>query len=186
MGKIVLVTGGARSGKSTYAEDLAKAVGDNVMYIATSIPFDDEMKERVKKHRARRPKDWGTFEGYIDLKRVFRYKESPYQAILLDCITIMITNLIFEFGGFDVENFDEEAINELEKRILNEITEFLDEANLNTETLILVTNEIGFGIVPDNKLSRIFRDISGRANQYIASRADEVYLVVCGLPMKIK
>ena len=186
MGKLILVTGGARSGKSAYAENLARKAGDNVMYIATSIPIDDEMKERVKKHRARRPKTWDTFEGYMDLKRVYLEKERPFQSILLDCITIMVTNLMFEFGGFNVENLDEESINKLEKRILHEITEFLDEANLNKETLILVTNEIGFGIVPDNKLSRIFRDISGRANEYIASRADEVYLIVCGLPIKIK
>ena len=186
MGKLILVTGGARSGKSTYAENLAKATINGVMYIATSIPFDDEMKERVKKHRARRPTNWGTFEGYMDLKRVFLEKEIPFQTILLDCITIMVTNLMFEFGGFHVENLDEEEINKIEDRILGEITEFLDVANLNTETSILVTNEVGFGIVPDNKLSRIFRDLSGRVNQYIASRADEVYLIVCGLPMKIK
>jgi len=186
MGKLILVSGGARSGKSNYAENLAKAVGQDVIYIATSIPFDDEMKVRVKNHKARRPSTWETFEGYIDLKRVFREKKVPFEAILLDCITIMITNLMFEFGGFNVENLDNEAINEVEKKIMHEITEFLDEADLNTETLILVTNEVGFGIVPDNKLSRIFRDISGRANQFIASRADEVYLMICGLPMKIK
>lgn len=186
MGKLILVTGGARSGKSTYAEILAKDAGKGVMYIATSIPFDDEMKERVRKHRARRPSNWGTFEGYKDLKRVFLEKEIPFETILLDCITIMVTNLMFEFGGSHVENLDEEAINKIQKEILEEIAEFLDAAILNTETSILVTNEVGFGIVPDNRLSRIFRDISGKANQYIASRADEVYLIVCGLPMKIK
>jgi len=186
MGKLILVTGGARSGKSTYAENLAKAIGDNVMYIATSIPFDEEMKERVKKHRERRPATWDTFEGYKELKRVFQEKQGSHQVILLDCITIMVTNLMFDFGGMDVEKLEDEAINEIEKRILKEITAFLDEGNLNTETLILVTNEVGFGIVPDNRLGRIFRDIAGRVNQYIASRATEVYLLVCGLPIKIK
>lgn len=186
MGKLILVTGGARSGKSAYAETLAKTTSRDVMYIATSIPFDEEMKERVKKHKARRPSNWGTFEGYMDLKRVFLEKELPFQTVLLDCITIMVTNLMFEFGGSHVENLDEEEINKIERKILGEITEFLDATDLNTETSILVTNEVGFGIVPDNKLSRIFRDISGRANQYIASRADEVYLIVCGLPIKIK
>jgi len=186
MRKVILVTGGARSGKSTYAENLAKAVGNDVMYIATSIPFDDEMKERIKKHRERRPANWGTFEGYLNLKEIFYKKDIHFEAILLDCITIMITNLMFEFGGFEIENLDEEAINAIEKRILLEISEFLDEAKLNQKTVILVTNEVGFGIVPDNRLARIFRDIAGRINQYVAARADEVYLVVCGLPLKIK
>ena len=186
MGKIILVTGGARSGKSTYAENLARAVGDDVMYIATSIPFDNEMKERVKKHRARRPPNWGTFEGYLNLKEIFNRKDIHFEAILLDCVTIMVTNLMFEFGGFEIDALDDEAINAIEKRILVEVSAFLDEANLNSQTVILVTNEVGFGIVPDNRLARIFRDIAGRVNQYVASQSDEVYLVVCGLPLKIK
>lgn len=186
MGKIILVTGGCRSGKSTYAETLAKSFDEKVMYIATSIPFDDEMRERVKKHRERRPSNWDTFEGYLDLKEIFHKKDIQFKAILLDCITIMITNLMFEFGGSEIENLDEEAINALEKRILLEVSDFTDEANLNNQTVIIVTNEVGFGIVPDNRLARIFRDIAGRINQYLASQADDVYLVVCGLPLKIK
>ncbi len=183
---IILVTGGARSGKSTFAENLARSFGDEVMYIATSIPFDDEMKERVKKHKERRPASWETFEGYKDLKQVFRRKDASFQAVLLDCITVMVTNLMYEFGGFNIEDLDDEAVDGIEKRILQEVAEFLDEAGLNSQTSVLVTNEVGFGIVPDNRQARIFRDMAGRINQYIASRADEVYLIVCGLPMKIK
>lgn len=186
MGKIILVTGGARSGKSTYAENLAKSFGDELMYIATSIPFDDEMKDRVKKHRERRPANWGTFEGYKNLKEVWNIKDFSYKVILLDCITIMVTNLLLDFGGDNVENLSHEELDNIEKNILQEVRDFLDEAAKNPEPVIMVTNEVGFGIVPDNKLARIYRDIAGRVNQYIASRADEVSLVVCGIPVKIK
>lgn len=186
MGKIILVTGGARSGKSTYAESLAKSCGGDVMYIATSIPFDDEMKDRVRKHRERRPASWGTFEGYKNLREVWNIEGFSYKAILLDCITIMVTNLMFDFGGDNVESLSCEELNNIEKKILQEVTDFIDEAEKKPETVIMVTNEVGFGIVPENKLARIYRDIAGRVNQYIASRAEEVALVVCGIPVKIK
>lgn len=183
---IILVTGGARSGKSTFAENLVRSFGDEVMYIATSIPFDDEMKERVKKHKERRPASWETFEGYKDLKQVFQRKDAAFQAVLLDCITVMVTNLMYEFGGFNIEDLDDKSVDCIEKKILQEVADFLDAADLSSQTSVLVTNEVGFGIVPDNRQARIFRDMAGRINQYIASRADEVYLVVCGLSMKIK
>jgi adenosylcobinamide kinase / adenosylcobinamide-phosphate guanylyltransferase len=185
MGKIVLITGGARSGKSTYAEELAKSFGQKVMYIATSIAFDDEMKDRIKKHKDRRPSSWNTYEGYRDLKLVYKTKET-FEVILLDCITVMISNLIYDYIGEEVDNLKEEDINEIEKSIMMELSNFIDEAALNRQTVIIVTNELGCGIVPEYKLGRIFRDIAGRANQYIASRAEEVYLTVCGIPMKIK
>lgn len=186
MGKIILVTGGARSGKSTYAENLVRAYGDKVMYIATSIPFDDEMKDRVKKHQHRRPQSWGTFEAYKDLQRVFKNQNEDFDIILLDCVTIMVTNLIFDFVGDDIETFDSNALDNLEQFIMKEITEFLEAIDTHPSHAILVTNEVGYGIVPDNKLSRVFRDIAGRVNQYIASKANEVYLVVCGIPVKVK
>ena len=186
MSKVILVTGGARSGKSTYAEKLALDTKSKVLYIATSIPFDEEMKDRVKQHKARRPKNWSTFEGYKDLKQVFSNEKLDFDTIILDCITIMITNLLYDETGEDIESFNQEAINRIEKKILEEVADFLDYAEKTSKTLIMVTNEIGFGIVPEYKLARVFRDIAGRINQYIASRADEVTIVVCGIPLKIK
>jgi len=186
MKNIILVTGGARSGKSTYAEKLAKEEKGGVLYIATSIPFDDEMKDRVKKHKQRRPEAWHTFEGYKNLKQVFYNEEIKFDTILLDCITIMVTNLMFDFAGDNFNELNNEAIDTMESKILQEVADFLCHAEKSTKTIIIVTNEIGAGIVPEYKMARVFRDIAGRVNQYIASRAQEVHLVVCGIPIKIK
>ncbi|MBU3113471.1 bifunctional adenosylcobinamide kinase/adenosylcobinamide-phosphate guanylyltransferase [Clostridium lacusfryxellense] len=186
MGKIVLITGGARSGKSTYAEKLATEAKGRVLYIATSIPFDDEMKDRVKKHKERRPDTWKTFEGYKDLKQVFYNHEIQFDAILLDCITIMVTNLMFENSFENFDDLGDKEIDKMEEGILQEISDFLGEAEKSSKEIIIVTNELGSGIVPENKMARVFRDIAGRVNQYIASRAQEVYMVVCGIQIKIK
>ncbi len=186
MKNIVLITGGARSGKSTYAEKLAKEEKGKVLYIATSIPFDDEMKDRVKKHKQRRPSTWSTFEGYKNLKQVFNNEEIQFDIILLDCITIMVTNLMFDCAGDNFDDLNNEAIDTMESKILQEISDFLCEAEKSKKTIIIVTNEIGAGIVPEYKMARVFRDIAGRVNQYIASIAQEVNLVVCGIPIKIK
>lgn len=186
MKNIVLITGGARSGKSTYAEKLANQAKSGVLYIATSIPFDDEMKDRVKKHKERRPSTWYTFEGYRNLKSVFYNEEMQFDTILLDCITIMVTNLMFDNAGDSFDDLSNEAIDTMESEILQEVADFLNEAEKSTKTIIIVTNEIGSGIVPEYKMARVFRDIAGRVNQYIADRAQEVHLVVCGIPIKIK
>src|SRR5665647_1001492 len=179
MGNIVLITGGARSGKSTYAEKLATETKGRVLYIATSIPFDDEMKDRVKKHKERRPTTWNTFEGYKNLKQVFYNSEMHFDTILLDCITIMVTNLMFERAGENFDDLNNQDIDKMENEIVQEVVDFLDEAEKRLKTIILVTNEIGSGIVPEYKMARVFRDIAGRVNQYIAGRAQEVYMVVC-------
>lgn len=183
---ITLITGGARSGKSTFAENLALKSGKDVLYVATSIPFDDEMKDRVKKHKERRPSSWATFEGYKNLSKTIDFSSTNFQFILLDCVTIMVTNLMYEFGGFNIEALNGDELDKVEKKIMKEISDLIDVAKKTPKTFILVTNEIGFGVVPENKQARIFRDIAGRVNQYIASQADEVQLIVCGIPVKIK
>jgi len=177
MGKTILITGGARSGKSEFAENYAKSLGENVLYIATSIPFDDEMKDRVDKHKKRRPSTWKTLEKY----KSFTPIDVQYDAVLLDCATIMSTNIMFDYRQ-NWEDSLQEDIDKIEEIILNEFKNLLN----SFENLIIVTNEVGLGIVPDNKTSRIFRDIAGIVNKYIASVSDEVYLTVCGIPTKIK
>ena len=186
MGKAILITGGARSGKSSYAEKLARELGGNILYIATSIPFDEEMKSRVKKHRESRPGKWDTYEGYSGLGRVISGKGSKYNGILLDCITVMVTNLLLEYPGIDYDNACYEDYSEAEKEIKEEIEELLEGVRQSEATVIMVTNELGSGIVPENLLGRVFRDIAGRMNQYIAERCDEVFITVCGLPLKLK
>jgi adenosylcobinamide kinase/adenosylcobinamide-phosphate guanylyltransferase len=186
MGKAILVTGGARSGKSSYAEKLARELGGNILYIATSIPFDEEMKSRVKKHREARPSEWDTYEGYRGLGQVISEKGGHYNGILLDCITVMVTNLLLEYSGIDYDNACYEDFAEAEKSIKEEVEKLLEGVRKSKATVIMVTNEVGSGIVPENLLGRVFRDIAGRMNQYIAERCDEVFITVCGLPLKLK
>lgn len=186
MGKAILITGGARSGKSSYAEKLARELGGNILYIATSIPFDDEMKSRVKKHRESRPDVWDTYEGYSGLGSVVSEKGSGYKGILLDCITVMVTNLLLEYPGIDYDNACYEDFAKAENAIKKEVEGLLEGVSRSEATVIMVTNELGSGIVPENLLGRVFRDIAGRLNQYVAERCDEVFITVCGLPLKLK
>lgn len=184
---LVLVTGGARSGKSSFAEEIMLKLEGQKLYIATAIPFDEEMKERIQKHQSSRPADWETYEGYKNLDLVIKDKVPKVQGILLDCVTLWLTNLLFDYAGAtDLDALDQDAICHLEQQILLELQKFLDEVKKTEATVVLVTNEIGMGIVPENKLSRIFRDLQGRMNQLLGKASDEVYLVVCGIPMAIK
>lgn len=186
MSKTILITGGARSGKSAFAEKLAKETGEKVLYIATSIPFDDEMKERVKRHKAQRPAEWDTYEGYRNLGDVITEKGKSYDGILVDCITIMATNLMFDSIGFEDQSPAYEDFLKAEEYISIHIENLKKGLSAADTTVILVTNELGSGVVPDTAFGRAFRDIAGRANRQLAEQADEVYLVVCGIPMKIK
>lgn len=177
---ITLVTGGARSGKSSFAEGLYKDRED-VVYIGTSIVEDKEMEDRVKLHRESRPQIWRTFEGYKDLKKSVG-EENNY---ILDCITVLTSNLMFEMTK-GVEIINSELQNSVEERIIEELKFLIDEIDKKNYNLVLVTNEVGDSIVPEHHVSRVFRDIQGRVNQRIAALADTVYLVCCGIPVKIK
>lgn len=186
MGKSILITGGAKSGKSSYAEKLVKELEGRVLYIATSIPFDEEMQLRVKRHKESRPQEWDTFEGYKGLGRVISEKGRQYKGILLDCITVMMTNLLLEYTGIEGDNSSNEDFIKAENAIEKEISELMEGISKTEAAVIIVTNELGSGIVPENPLARAFRDIAGRMNQYIAERCDEVYITVCGIPLKLK
>lgn len=180
--KVILVTGGSRSGKSKFAEELLLDK-DEVLYIATAIITDKEMENRIEKHIERRNKKWRTYEGYSDLDLVLEnYKE---ESIMLDCVTIMLTNLMFSKER-DFDNMSMEEVDELYEEIKNQFERFIIKAKVLNKTLVMVTNEVGYGLVPEYKLSRIFRDMAGSINQFIASLCDEVYLVACGLPVKLK
>lgn len=181
---MILITGGARSGKSTLAEKLAAQRGDCVLYIATSVITDDEMAQRVEIHRQTRPSQWITHEGYRDLGAVVREKGEDCHAIMLECITTMITNLLFEqAGNVNAEEMDFTA---LEQGIQQQIDELILACSQSDVPIYIVTNELGMGIVPDNLLARRFRDIAGRVNQRLAAQAQQVYLVISGIEVKIK
>jgi adenosylcobinamide kinase/adenosylcobinamide-phosphate guanylyltransferase len=177
---IYLITGGARSGKSTFAESLYKDKLD-VVYIATSRIYDEEMEERVRLHRESRPAEWRTYEGTYNLADAVG-EESNY---ILDCMTVLSSNIMFDLSK-DVEYIDYELQKKIEDTIVDEIAGLIDKIKEKGANLILVTNEVGSSIVPENHIARVFRDIQGRVNQKIASMSNNVYLVCCGIPVKIK
>ncbi|NCB56098.1 MAG: bifunctional adenosylcobinamide kinase/adenosylcobinamide-phosphate guanylyltransferase [Gammaproteobacteria bacterium] len=181
---MILITGGARSGKSRLAEQFAAKQGDNVLYIATSIVTDDEMAQRIAIHQQTRPAAWQTHEGFSHLGNVIRERGAQHDAIMLECITTMITNLMFEnTGDIPAEEMDFVA---LENKINLQIEQLIEGCQQCPCPVYIVTNEVGFGIVPENLLARRFRDIAGRVNQRLAAFADEVYLVVSGIELKMK
>lgn len=184
MGRITFITGGARSGKSTYAEKMAKESGKKITYVATSIAFDEGMKDRIKKHQQQRPREWATIEKYCDFHEVIGIKEyQQSQILLVDCITVMICNLMMD-SGLDFDNCSPEEVDRLEKQVIAEVEGLL--LLSEEKELIIVSNELGMGLVPAYKMGSYYRDIAGRINQLIASKADNVFLVVSGLQIKLK
>lgn len=178
MGRIILVTGGSRSGKSTYAQHLAESLPGPRAFVATCPVIDNEMDERIRKHRAARADhDWDTIEETLSLADALT-AEPRYGVYLVDCLTLWINNLMYaaELAGGTVT---EDGIAEVSQ----DLTETCRQID---GTVILVTNEVGMGIVPDNALSRRYRDLVGRCNQTIAAEADEVVLVTCGIPLVLK
>lgn len=184
MKNFVLVTGGARSGKSSLAESLVADMGNNIAYIATAIAFDDGMKDRIKKHRESRPTEWITVERYKDFKVLKDLGEfNKCDTVILDCMTIMVSNLLLE-QKVDYDNCDMNTIDSIEVGIFEEVNNLLEV--LKGKNVVIVTNEVGMGIVPSYRLGSIFRDIAGRVNQYLGSKAEKVYMTVSGIPMRIK
>ena len=184
MSKIVLVTGGSRSGKSVLAEQKASEYGEgSVLYLATAIPTDDDMRERIRLHQERRDARWETHEGYRNLDEVL--KETKKTTALLDCITVFITNILFEEDR-DFDKITKDEIEDLQTMIIEEITKVVEAARIYKKNLIIVTNEVGMSLVPSYRLGRIFSDINGKVNEILAGMADEVYFSVCGIPIKLK
>ncbi|HHQ6573235.1 TPA: bifunctional adenosylcobinamide kinase/adenosylcobinamide-phosphate guanylyltransferase [Serratia fonticola] len=181
---MILITGGARSGKSSLAERLASGVSDRVLYIATSVVTDEEMAERVKLHRQARPAHWRTWEGSQQLASVIDQQAGAGDAVILECITTLIANLMFDLTGeMPVESIDFAVV---ETAIQRQIDDLLTACARSSAAIYLVTNELGMGIVPENRLARHFRDIAGRVNQRLAAAAESVLLVISGIEVKIK
>lgn len=183
---IILITGGARSGKSRFAEQLCIEHGGTVAYIATAQVTDEDMADRIRKHQAQRPSHWTTIEQYKDFNQISMeaaFRESD--VLLLDCVTIMVTNLMFDWE-LDYDTCDWDAIQQVEMEILQQVDQLIDVIREHDKQLVMVTNEVGDGVVPAYRLGNIFRDIAGRVNQHIARHADEVYHVVVGLPQRLK
>lgn len=177
MAHTIFITGGARSGKSTFAEKLAQGFGAPLGYLATAQTLDSEMHGRVRHHRERRGEEWKTIEEPVYLSKVLTSCDGQYKAILVDCLTLWISNLLFKY---------EDAEGNIEVQIHDDVQRLKDTLQGMVTPVVLVSNEVGMGIVPDNRLARIFRDIAGRANQIIAAAADEVHVVISGIPLKLK
>lgn len=180
---IILCSGGARSGKSEFAEQLALSLKGRKAYVATGQAFDDEMKDRIKKHQLRRGKEWITFEIPLYLHKNWEQIKNVSDVILIDCLTMFTSNHLFAHGDINTQ----EDFNRIESIILEELRLLLQEINnSNDKTVIFVTNEIGLGIVPENKLARYFRDITGRVNREVASAANKMYLTISGVTIELK
>ena len=174
MANVILVTGGARCGKSSFAELLARQAELPVTYIATAQIRDEEMAVRVAQHKQSRPAGWRLIEEPLRINSSLLTLAEEKGVILIDCVTLWLTNLLLaNWPG-------------IEQDILNEVREVADVAGRIRPTVIFVSNEVGSGIVPDNPLARSYRDLAGRANQILAQAAEAVYLVVAGYPVEIK
>ena len=172
MSELMLVTGGVRSGKSSYAQKLAESSGAKVFYIATAEALDAEMKKRINSHKRYRSKRWVTIEEPIRLVKAIDSLPAGNVTVILDCLTLFISNLIHK-GKSDTW-------------IRAEISKIIQALRKKAGLSIIVTNEVGSGIVPEGKLSRRFRDLQGIINQIAAKEADRVCLLVSGIPVQIK
>ncbi|MBN1691010.1 MAG: bifunctional adenosylcobinamide kinase/adenosylcobinamide-phosphate guanylyltransferase [Dehalococcoidia bacterium] len=174
--KIILILGGARSGKSSYAQQAAAEKGGSVLFCATARPLDEEMRQRIEAHRLSRPAGWDTLEVADNLASALADKAESYETILIDCITLLTANCM---GNITSGKQAEECVDA-------EIEGLIGLMQRSRCSFILVSNEVGSGIVPDNALARVYRDALGRANQRLAAAADEVILMTAGLPLKLK
>jgi adenosylcobinamide kinase/adenosylcobinamide-phosphate guanylyltransferase len=179
MRQITLILGGARSGKSSYAQTLAENSGKSVTYLATAQALDDEMSARIKKHQAERPAHWQTLE--IPMKIASHVGEIKSELVILDCMTLLTTNLLMQFVKDDL--VDEAPFTE---SIHKEVDDLLAAIRNGKQDWIIISNEIGLGLVPPYQMGRVYRDVLGWANQRLAREADKVIFMVAGIPMDVK
>jgi adenosyl cobinamide kinase/adenosyl cobinamide phosphate guanylyltransferase len=166
--RLIFITGGARAGKSAFAQEWATALGTSgVSFIATAEALDAEMRSRILRHRQERPAHWETLEEPLQVPQALGIARHP--VVLLDCLTLWVSNLMHA-----------------RQEVLPEVTKLLAIWAQADKTLIVVSNEVGMGIVPENALARQYRDLLGEANRQVAGEADAVYLLVSGIPLKIK
>jgi adenosylcobinamide kinase/adenosylcobinamide-phosphate guanylyltransferase len=203
--KFILILGGARSGKSSFAQSLAAKLGRKVLFVATGEPLDEEMASRIGEHRRRRPKNWRTLEIDTRVGQKLQGQIKDADVVLLDCITLLVSNILTKEGEpsshhckpftpshcepFTLSHCEEssdEAISQAETQVMAEMEDLIDCIDKHEGNFIVVSNEVGLGLVPDNKLGRIYCDLLGKANQLLAQYASEVYLMVSGIPLKMK
>jgi adenosylcobinamide kinase/adenosylcobinamide-phosphate guanylyltransferase len=179
----ILITGGARSGKSRFAQELAGRSGESVLFVATAVAGDEEMRHRIEEHKRARPAGWRTLEITTHIGSQIEQKSGGAGVVIVDCITLLVNNIFSQYSDETGEQIDATLT---EKRVTEEISELIECINHVDASFIIVTNEVGMGLVPANRVGRLYRDLLGKANQLLAQRADEVYLMAAGLPLQIK
>lgn len=205
--KFILILGGARSGKSKFAQSMAEKLGGKVLFVATGEPLDDEMALRIEEHRRIRPKNWRTLEIEIRVGQSLKEQTGDAEVVLLDCLTLLVSNILTKQVGkssrhpepfaspiiasaakqsHNAQDKLRKAISEAEVRVMAETKDLIECIAAYEGNFIVISNEVGLGLVPESKLGRIYRDLLGKANQILAQRADEVYFMACGIPVKIK
>lgn len=179
MSKITFILGGARSGKSSYAQSLVEETGKSVTFLATAQALDEEMSARIQKHRAERPANWETLEVSLDIASHIQRIKS--EVVILDCITLLISNLLMQFVKDDL--VDEAPF---KVAVQKEVEELIVAIHRQKQDWIIISNEVGLGLVPPYQMGRVYRDWLGWANQHLAREADKVILMVAGIPTVIK
>lgn len=173
MSRIILITGGARCGKSSFALSLALREYSKRVFIATAVPFDEEMKDRISRHREERGDQFETIEEPVELSQTLSELPGDTEVAVVDCLTVWLGNIYYRFK-------------DTEKEVRMQVDTFLDHLNNPICDLILVTNEVGWGIVPENPLARSFRDMAGYLNRRVAEKAKIVHVLYCGIPLTLK
>jgi adenosylcobinamide kinase/adenosylcobinamide-phosphate guanylyltransferase len=174
--EIILITGGARSGKSRHAQQLAESLSGKRLFVATCPVTDEEMGQRIERHRLdRQEAGWQTVEETVNLVQVLK-DNSEYEVVLIDCLTLWINNLLFTDGANELS----------EEMVSSKVHKVVEACAARAGVVIMVTNEVGMGIVPENPLARRYRDLAGRCNQEVAAAADKVVMTTCGIPTSIK
>ena len=174
--KYILILGGVRSGKSRFAQELAEKLSNKVLFIATGEPLDEEMQARIEEHKKARPKSWQTLEIPTNIGKQLEVEIGDAEVVIIDCLTLLVSNQL----GEELDYL------KAEKRVLAEINELIACMDKLNASFIIVSNEVGTGLVPETRLGRLYRDLLGKANQLIAQRANEVYFMLAGIPVKIK
>ncbi len=168
-----------RSGKSSFAQRLAVKLNQPVLFVATAEAGDEEMRQRIEKHKRRRPAAWKTLEVTTNIGSHISQKVGAAGVVIVDCITLLVNNIFGQYG-------DQTKASLIEKKVAEETDELIKCIEQSDATFIIVTNELGLGLVPTGEMSRLYRDLLGETNQRLAQTAGEVYLMVAGLPMQIK
>jgi adenosylcobinamide kinase/adenosylcobinamide-phosphate guanylyltransferase len=181
--KIVMLLGGARSGKSSLALEMAKETGNKVLFVATGTAGDEDMQQRIARHKQSRPAEWRTIEAPLNVGRQITANLGDAQTVIIDCITLLVSNVFSLYGEKEFEKLPD---TDIEDKVNHEIGGIIECLKKTEAAFFLVSNEVGLGIVPDNRMARLYRDCLGRINQVLAKSADEVYFLAAGIPVRIK